>query len=130
MNPTIKDFSAHIKIVFCSFCKLSSGVCDSICHHACPCNSVVIWQLLTDEEKGLCYGRAVLGRQATADGSWPAHQQMLAESSISSTHQCLSTSHCVGSCVSHRVGCCVSHRSDNWLCIGLAHWEPVLRGPW
>lgn len=53
MNPTRKDFSAPIKIVFCNFCKLRSGVCDSICHHACTCKSVVIWQLRTDEDRAL-----------------------------------------------------------------------------
>lgn len=87
MNPAIKAFIFPTKTVFHSFCKLTSGICDGICHHACPCNSVVIWQLLTDEEKGPCYGRAVLGRQTTAAGSQPAHLHMLAESSISSSHR-------------------------------------------
>lgn len=87
MNPTIKAFSAPIKIVFHSFCKLTSSIFNSICHRACPCNLVVIWQVLTDEEKGPCYGRAVLGRQTAAAGSQPAHLHMLAVSSISSSHQ-------------------------------------------
>jgi len=28
------------------------------------------------------------------------------------------------------MGCCVSHQPNNWLYSGLAHWEPVLQGPW
>lgn len=105
MNPTIKDFSAPIKTVFCSFTNLSSSTCDSICHHALS-NPVVMQQLLAGEEKGPCYGRAVLERKGTSARSW--HQQ-----------------HTPAPLHKPHMGCCVIHQPDNWLC-----WEPVLQGPW
>lgn len=99
MNTTIKDFSTPLKIAFPNW----APAFDSICHHASLGNSVVIRQLPTDEEKGPCYGRAVLARRTAAARSWPARWHILAESSSIIIRHCRSTSHTVGCCVSHQL---------------------------
>lgn len=118
----MKDFNALIKIIFCSFCKLSLGVCDGLCYCTCPYEPVATGAAANRWGKGPCYGRAVLGRWAAAARPDQPTSTCWQESSISSTPQCLSAS--------HSVGCCVSHQPDNRLWVGLAHWEPVLQGPW
>lgn len=109
MNSTIKDFSAPIKTVFCSFSNLSSRACDSICHHPCPIQLWYssCWQVRT---RALAMeGQSWRGQAHLPDPGQP--------SGTRSTRQSLSRS--------HTVGCFVSHQPDNWL-----YWEPVLQGPW
>lgn len=118
MNPTRKDFSAPIKIVFCNFCKLRSGVCGSICHHACTCNSVVIWQLRTDEERALVMeGQSWRTKpQLPAPGQPTSTCWQRAASAAHSSASPSATARAIVSATSQTTGCTSALPTGNLLC--------------